>query len=90
MISASAGAVLAATLAAVAVGVTSVELAGTTALLVGLALSALLLALLALVAAAGLGSADALLAEAQEAVGHLNTSFEIMQQVVAYDDQADA
>jgi hypothetical protein len=66
----SPGAVLAPTLAAVAVGVGTAELAGATRLLAGLASSALLLPLVALVAAALGAATGALLAEAQEAVGH--------------------
>lgn len=51
-------------------GVGAAELAGATLLLAGLASSTLLLALVALVAAALGAAAGALLAEAQEAVGH--------------------
>lgn len=51
-------------------GVGTAELAGATLLLAGLASSTLLPALVALVAAAREAAAGALLAEAQEAVGH--------------------
>lgn len=64
------GVVLAAALAAVAVGVGAAELVGATRLLVRLAGGALLLALVALAVAADEAATGALLAEAQEAMGH--------------------
>lgn len=78
-LSAPAGAVLAAALAAIAVGAGAAELAGTTLLLPGGAVGALPLGLATLVATVLLLT-DALFAEAQEAMSHFLTSFEVMRQ----------
>lgn len=66
------GVVLTTSLAAVAVGIGATELPGATRLLVRLASSTLLLALVALAVAADETDTGALLAEAQEAMGHAN------------------
>lgn len=68
-------------------GVGAAELAGATRLLARLASSALLLALVALVAAALGAATGALLAEAQEAVGHTTHLLRIRDNSVTSGDE---